>query len=172
MLFVAVPMLLLTGLAGCSQKENREQVATAGGNPAASASAAPDDAEQGRKFAKCMREAGVEMADPGPDGMVAMPATKADDQAAVKKMDAAMEKCREFLPTGGEPPKMSAEDLAKARDYAKCVRENGLPDFPDPDAETGAFTMKAGDDVEKLKRASEKCQQLGTGVMPGIRISQ
>lgn len=28
---------------------------------------------------------------------------------------------------------MTPEDMAKLRDYAKCMREQGLPDFPDPD---------------------------------------
>src|SRR6187551_2009729 len=100
MRLVAVPVLLLTVLGGCAEKENRQQVASAGGGPSAGASAPADEAAQGREFAKCMRSAGVEMPDPGPDGMAAMPATSADDKAGMKKMDAAMEKCREFLPTG------------------------------------------------------------------------
>lgn len=174
MLLVAVPVLLLTGLAGCTQKENREQVASAGGNPTAGASAPSDDAALGREFARCMRGAGIEMADPGPDGMVGMPATRVGDEAAAKKMDAAMEKCREFLPTGGEPPKMSAEDLAKARDYAKCVREHGLPNFPDPDPETGQFSLKQdqAEGMKDLAKASESCRQFGAGVMPGIQVSK
>jgi hypothetical protein len=174
MRLVAVPMLLLTVLGGCAEKENRQQVASAGGGPAASASAPADQAAQGREFAKCMRAAGVEMPDPGPDGMVGMPAMRADDKAGTTKMEAAMEKCREFLPTGGEPPKASAEDLAKARDYAKCIREHGLPDFPDPDPETGRFSLqgKESDGMKNLAKASENCQQFGAGVMPGIQISK
>jgi len=41
-----------------------------------------------------------------------------------------------------EPPAMSAEDLAKVGEYAKCMREHGLPDFPDAD-NTGRFRMPA-----------------------------
>ena len=173
---IAVPMMLLVAaLSGCAGDKKEQQVASVdGGKPSGGASAAPDDAAQGRRFAQCMRAAGVEMPDPGPDGMAGIPALAVGDEAAADKMDAAMEKCRELLPNGGEPPKPSAEDLAKARDYAKCVRENGLPSFPDPDAETGAFRLgpdKAGD-FDKLSEVSKKCPQLGTGVMPGIAVSE
>jgi hypothetical protein len=112
------------------------------------------------------------MPDPGPDGMAAMPAQAIDDEASAKKMDAAMEKCRKLLPNGGEPPKASAEDLAKARDYAKCIRENGLPGFPDPDAETGAFRLDRdkADSLDKLPEVAKKCPQFGAGMLPGIAV--
>jgi hypothetical protein len=172
---IAVPMMLLVAaLSGCAADDKGRQVASAGGDvkPSGNASAVPDDAAQGRKFAQCMRAAGIDMPDPGPDGMAAMPAQAAGDQAATNKLDAAMEKCRELLPNGGEPPKPSAEDLAKARDYAKCIRENGLPGFPDPDAETGTFRLdpdKAGD-LDKLSEVAKKCPQFGAGAMPGIAV--
>lgn len=174
MRLIAVPLLLVAAVSGCAADKKEQQVASAGGKPSAGASAPVDNAALGRKFAQCMRTAGIEMPDPGPDGMVAMPATAAGDEASGKKMDAAMEKCREFLPNGGEPPKASAEDLAKARDYAKCVRENGVPSFPDPDPETGGFKMDADDttDMEKLSKVGDKCPQFGTGVMPGIEVSR
>jgi len=173
---IAVPMMLLVvALSGCVGDEKEQQIASAGGGvkPSGGASVAPDDVAQGRKFAQCMRAAGIDMPDPGPDGMAGIPAQAAGDEVKVKKMDAAMEKCRELLPNGGEPPKASAEDLAKARDYAKCIRENGLPSFPDPDAETGAFRIdpdKAGD-LKKMSEAAKKCQQFGAGMMPGITVA-
>jgi hypothetical protein len=165
---IAVPMMLLVvALGGCSGDDRNPGPGARGG-----ASAAPDDLEQGRKFAQCMRAAGVDMPDPGPDGMAGIPALAAGDEAAAEKMDAAMEKCRELLPDGGEPPKPSAEDLAKARDYAKCVRENGVPGFPDPDAETGVFRIdpEQADDLADLEKATKKCPQFGSGMMPGIAV--
>jgi hypothetical protein len=174
MRLIAVPVLLLTALAGCAGKEDRPQVASAGGGPSAGPSAPADQAAKGREFARCMRAEGIEMPDPGPDGMVAMPAGRVDDKAGMQKMEAALEKCREFLPDGGEPPKATAEDLAKAREYAKCVREHGLPGFPDPDPETGQFRLGPGqsDDMKDLAKASENCRQFGAGVMPGIEVSK
>ncbi|HEX6681217.1 MAG TPA: hypothetical protein VF062_00365 [Candidatus Limnocylindrales bacterium] len=42
-------------------------------------------------------------------------------------------------PEQARPP-LSAEDQAKLREYAKCMREHGLPDFPDAD-NTGRFKL-------------------------------
>lgn len=167
---IAVPVLLVAVLGGCAAKQEGPEVASAGGNPAASAGApAPQDAAaQSRKFARCMREQGVEMPDPGPDGMVGL----AIDEANQEKVTAASNKCREFLPNGGEPAKMSAEDVAKRREFAECVRANGLADFPDPDPETGDFSVgkdKAGV-LDKLETVMPKCQQFGGGAMPAVRI--
>jgi hypothetical protein len=178
MRLIAVPLLVVAALSGCAADKDEQQIASAGGGgkPSAGASAPVDTAAQGLKFAKCMRAEGIEMPDPRPDGMVALPAVPAGagGEAAAKKTDAALEKCREFMPDGGEPPKPSPEDLAKARDYAKCVRENGIPAFPDPDPETGMFTFgkDATGDLDKLPAATEKCPQFGAGVMPGIGVSQ
>ena len=171
----AVPLLVLAALSGCAAEKKEQQIASAGGGTP-SASAAADDAAQGLKFAQCMRAEGIDLPDPGPDGMVALPAVPAGagDQAKAEKTDAALEKCHEFLPNGGEPPKASAEDLAKARDYAKCARENGIPAFPDPDPETGMFSFSkdAADDLDKLAKLGEKCPQFGAGVMPAIGVSK
>jgi hypothetical protein len=116
-----------------------------------------------------MRENGVEMEDPGPDGMMrGLEVNKANEA----KLTAASTKCREFLPNGGEPGKMPAEDVAKRREYAKCLRENGMPEFPDPDPETGEFSIgkdKAGA-LDKMDAAAPKCQQLGGNAMPAIRM--
>jgi hypothetical protein len=48
------------------------------------------------------------------------------------KVDAAMAACKKFLPNGGEPPKMDAAAIEQARQMSKCMRENGVPNFPDP----------------------------------------
>jgi hypothetical protein len=42
----------------------------------------------------------------------------------------------------GDRKEMSAADVAKARSFARCMREHGVSDFPDPDAR-GRFSMPA-----------------------------
>jgi hypothetical protein len=167
-------LVLVAALGGCAGEPAEQQVASAGGTvtPSAGAGQPVDRAEQGRQFAKCMRGQGFDMPDPSGDGMAPMPAMEAGDQAAMKKVEAALEKCREFLPDGGEPPKMSAEDIAKARDFARCARENGAPGFPDPDPQTGRFKLDPGaaEDVD-LSAVGDKCQQFGAGMMPGIEVA-
>ncbi|AGZ41744.1 hypothetical protein [Actinoplanes friuliensis] len=169
---MAVPMMLVPVLGGCGAAEDRPRVASAGRDGSAPASAPPaDDTQKAREFVKCMRAAGIELPDPRSDGMIAVPAQAAGSEGSpgAKKMDAAMEKCRDLLPAGGEPPKLSAEDLTKARDLSRCMRENGVPEFPDPDPETGAFAMTEDlGDNSKLGKATEKCRGVGPDALPGI----
>jgi hypothetical protein len=44
--------------------------------------------------------------------------------------------------SGGDRKQLSAGDIAKARSFARCMREHGVSDFPDPDAR-GGFRMPA-----------------------------
>jgi hypothetical protein len=57
--------------------------------------------------------------------------------------------------------------------YARCMRANGVPNFPDPDA-GGGFTFSpaggAGPSSPAFKAAQAKCQRymnLGAGLTPG-----
>jgi hypothetical protein len=155
--------LLLVGLAGCSVAAD-PGVATAGGDKATSGSATPvSDKEAGLKFAQCMRENGL------PD----FPDPKFDDNGELelnlpvgtdpKSVAVLQEKCKKYLPNGGAPEKMNPEDLKKIQAYAKCMRDNGMPKFPDPDS-AGDLSDKGLDPASsEFKAADEKCGQL----MPG-----
>jgi hypothetical protein len=170
---LAVPLLVVAALGGCGSSGTKKEVASAGGGPASSASAAPqDETELRRKFAQCVRAEGVDMPDAGPDGTIGLPAQKAGTKVseANAKMAAALEKCREFLPNGGEPPKLTPEDIAKMRDLSKCIRENGVPDYPDPDPETGMIELSGAAGDGKLQKAFEKCKGVGPDRLPGVRI--
>lgn len=129
--------------------------------PKASASAA---AANGREavlnFAKCMREHGVDMADPdvSGDNFAMMLPDGTDPRAA----QGAQEACKHLLPNGGEPDgKMNDPQMTqKMRDLAKCMRENGVPNFPDP-GDDGGVMFDAGSglnpDDPAFKAAQEKC---------------
>ncbi|MFE3447813.1 hypothetical protein ACFXJ8_02670 [Nonomuraea sp. NPDC059194] len=54
----------------------------------------PERRDQLVKFAQCMREHGVQMEDPGADGMIKMLGNQGDEQT----MKAAQEACKEFAP--------------------------------------------------------------------------
>jgi hypothetical protein len=60
----------------------------------------------------------------------------------------------------------SEKDLEEqALEYAECMRENGVPDFPDPQIEDGGIRMQIGGpdgelDPEALDKANEACQDL------------
>jgi hypothetical protein len=141
------------------------------------------------KFAKCMREQGIDMADPtfdadGKGGVsIGVDSKKGDGpptQIDEKKMDAADKKCQHFMDdVMGDAPQMSPEEQAKFRDqqldYAKCMREHDI-DMADPQIEfdgnkTKIMSGGPGKDAPhfdpesaKFKAANEACQsKLGEG---------
>jgi hypothetical protein len=175
-LLVAAPLLALgLALSGCAgQGGESPTVATAGnGAPAAEESAAPSDEDKAREFAACMREEGVDLPDPQP-ATGAGPGAKGGGGFAVKveggdkeKVNAAMEKCRPLLPNGGEMKPLTPEQLERQRELAKCMRANGVPDFPDPDPNGGGgmireFSQDKGDG-DAMRKAIEKCRGIAGG---------
>jgi len=133
---LALSLLLMAVPAGCARGSTDDTgVATAngGGNPTASASASAgtdDNTDMALKFAQCMRQNGITwFPDPKPGGGMSVGVPKGVDQA---KVDKAMEACKKYAPNGGVAPKPDAAMLEMARQMAKCMRENGVPKFPDP----------------------------------------
>jgi len=106
--------------------------ATPSAGPAATAAPDPDAPV---KFSRCMRENGITwFPDPGADGRMTVRMPPGTDKA---KMDKAQEACKKYAPDGGRPPKLTAADLEMARNMAKCMRANGVPNFPDPNPDGG-----------------------------------
>ena len=110
------------------------------------------------KFAKCMREHGIDMPDPtvGANGEVAVqiggPPGGANNPGKApdpKELDAANKACQHFMEDASksfDPP--SAEDQKKMQDsalaFAKCMRDHGI-DMPDPTfSDTGGFGISVG----------------------------
>jgi hypothetical protein len=115
---------------------------------AASANGQDKAFEGALKFAKCMRDHGVDMPDPkresnggislsGPPGGSR---TKLDDP----KMKAAQSACQKYMESGGGPPLDPAQQ-AKLQDafvaYAGCMRGKGV-DMPDPKVGSHGVEMR------------------------------
>ncbi|WP_320671157.1 hypothetical protein [Patulibacter defluvii] len=149
-------------------------------DPTAQADRAYDGA---LKFAKCMREHGVDMPDPkrqGNGGIAITSKRAGRDGPDDGKMQAADKACQKFLQEGAGPPPSPAEQ-AKMRDrflrYTRCMRQKGV-DMPDPQfSGDGAVTMRIGGpkgkagggprpDSPRFKRADEACHEL-LGEGPG-----
>lgn len=163
--------LLLTGtllLTGCGGGATGDGVATAGGAKGAKASAKPQpnkDAQQAMvDFARCMRKHGVNLPDPGGDGVTRL------DPADVppEKMEAAHKACQDKLPKGGAfegPGGMKIDPKAQERllKFARCMRQHGI-EMPDPSA-NGGLVVKRGEEggidpnSEKFKAAEKACQK-------------
>jgi len=163
-LAVIAPVLVFTVMA-CGGK-NDSDIPTANGGtatPKASASLSGEQKkEQTLKFAQCMRDHGVQMADPGggPDTAVTIGAGQAG--AADEKTKAALEACRQFMPNGGDLAKPNAQQLEQARKLAQCMRDHGVTTFPDPKPDGGLELGNSGIDPNDatFKAANEACKDL------------
>ena len=176
---LALGLLLVLAAAGCGKPSGADNgVATAGdgkASPTATASTGNGkrdpqaDQEAFLKFAQCMRDHGVPMEDPQFDGGgVSLMIPEGTDKA---KVDAAQGECKQFMPNGGEPPKLSPEDQERMRKYAQCMREHGITNFPDP-GEDGRMMIdgnKLGIDPqsEQMKAAEKACEQYDMGPKGG-----
>jgi hypothetical protein len=95
-----------------------------------------DKAFQGAlKYAKCMRERGIDVPDPQRVGQGGIKMTmKGGPNTNTAKVQAAEKDCRKYMQIGGGRAPSPAEQ-AKVQnamlDYAKCMRAHGV-DMPDP----------------------------------------
>ena len=99
---------------------------SASSSPGSSPSPAQPD-QNLLNFARCMRANGVpNFPDPKPGGGFSFPASPAPAFAAAKA------KCQKLLPNGGAPPQFDRQALGQLHQIAICMRQHGVPDFPDP----------------------------------------
>ncbi|WP_272473224.1 hypothetical protein [Baekduia alba] len=135
------------------------------------------------KFAKCMREHGVDVPDPerGSDGRITMKAGGPGKGPAPKsntfgpddpKFKVASQSCQKYMVAGGGKAPSPAEQ-AKRNDafigYARCMRSKGI-DFPDPQISGNGVKMMLGrgvrPDSPKFKAADKACHPLMAAVEP------
>ncbi|RSM74220.1 hypothetical protein DMB66_02080 [Actinoplanes sp. ATCC 53533] len=160
---LALGLLLTAAAAGCGPAPAGEEVASAGGAPTASASAAAAGGEDAPlKFSQCMREQGMTwFPDPKPGGGGLQ--IKVPKGTAKEKMDAAMAACKKWAPDGGERGPADPKQLEQARQMAQCMRDNGVPNFPDPDADGNMHVdgekIGAGPGDATFDKADEACSK-------------
>jgi hypothetical protein len=95
---------------------------SSGGNTTAS------KREQGVKFAECMRENGVsDFPDPNAAGEFVYGAS-----VTPAVFDKAVRACKALQPPGTLSAKRSPKQQSAGLKFARCMRENGVNDFPDP----------------------------------------
>jgi hypothetical protein len=161
----ALALGLLLTLAGCAAKTDTDGIATAAGKPTAkataTATAAVNDADAPLKFAQCMREHGMSwFPDPKPGAGMQLNIPFGTDKT---KVDAAMAACKKFMPNGGTPEKMNPAQLEQARQMSQCMRDHGITNFPDPDAngqiKIDGNKVGAGPGDPKFDAADKACAQ-------------
>src|SRR6266702_173055 len=91
----------------------------------------PSQREAARKYAQCMRDNGVpDFPDPDANGQLRGAGHEQQDNPTFQ---AAQEKCRALAP-GSEHQKSDPATVEQLRQFSQCMRDHGLPDYPDPDA--------------------------------------
>ncbi len=144
----AIAAVLISGLAGCG-----------GGSSKAASSSSPNANDKAVKFAQCMRQHGVPMADPT-DGQIRVQFTGGPDGQA--KADAAQQACKQYAPQQNLG-NQSAADRDKQLKLAQCLRQKGF-NVPDPQPGQGLRITSTGGPANgaKLDDAMKACQQ-GSG---------
>jgi hypothetical protein len=118
------------------------------------------------EFAQCMREHGVDMPDPGTGGRQVFKVGP-NEETTPEEMEEAQQACRKYQEQI-EPPELTEEQREEFREaalaHARCMRENGIENFPDPTiSESGEASLRLSKssginpESSEFKEAEEAC---------------
>jgi hypothetical protein len=172
-------------LGACSQPEGPTLPSVAGSGAASGVSAPSSSSvvaayvEAQRAWAKCMRDAGFDTTDPDARGEVKFGGNTAELKADSKFMAAQVSCAKLRFPVPKElirGPLLTAEQLVAWRAHAKCMRDNGLPSFPDPETDgegylrvpddRAALTVPTAQELATQRRAEQICAPVRNGKPP------
>ena len=121
--------------AGCGGSQSSSGTSTAAGTSSRSNStghtstAGHSPRERAVKFSECLRANGVsDFPDPNASGE--FPSYGVSVSPAVWRK--AVAACKALQPPGTLSAKLTPAQESAALEFAQCIRENGVPDFPDP----------------------------------------
>jgi hypothetical protein len=105
--------------------------------PIGSGSSDPTAANHAKavKFSECMRANGVSnFPDPDASGNLTIDQVANGSQIDTSSpaWQQAISACKSLEPSGFTGSKRTAQQQSAARQFAQCIRQNGVPDFPDP----------------------------------------
>jgi hypothetical protein len=165
--------------AGCGGGSSGAQVAQVGTtSSAASRSSSSGSSGRGNPtaFSACMRRNGVpNFPDPDSNGRIRITGGRdASGRTFGVETDSpqfrkAQRACRKLQPNSGKlSPEEQAREQQKALEFARCMRSNGVPKFPDPRfAPNGGTLLRIGKGVNpdspQFKAAQKACQKLVPG---------
>jgi hypothetical protein len=182
MLLWLLAALFIGALAACTQATDAG-IPTASESQAASSveansaqaettPAAEDPEDAALVWARCMRENGVpEFPDPDSQGRILLsPPGSIDPDSA--EFQGAREACLHLAPEGWGEAKVDPGDEEVMLEFASCMRENGLPDYPDPNAGLRIFgpDSKVDPNDPKVQAALESCKAILQDLQSGPQI--
>jgi hypothetical protein len=162
---IALAVVALIG-AGCSGN------GSSGGSKSAT--------NKAMKFAECMRDNGVS-AFPDPDASGELTIDAIANGSSLDTSTAEFEKaigaCRDLEPPGFTGHERSAQEQENGLEFARCMRDTGVKDFPDPAKDgplidTTRIPSAAGRGARSIpgfQAAVEKCHQALAAALGGQR---
>lgn len=158
----------------CSNDKPSENAVADVPSSKGTAKGAPPKGGSTLAYAKCMREHGISnFPDPNAQGLLDIDGNKVDMKSS--QAQAADKACKPLLPAVGnaKPPAGVKE---AALEYSKCMRKNGVPKFPDPNAEGGldinGETLGVDPNGDVFKGADKTCQPILEKVAGGPKEIQ
>jgi hypothetical protein len=131
-------------------------------------------AGKGEKFATCMRQNGVgQFPDPPASGNFTIDeiANGSSLNTNTPAFTHALSACKGLEPAGFTGSKRSSHQQSAALEFARCMRKNGVPDFPDPtpngpliDTNLIPSANRPGG-MSALNAAKDKCSGLASEVL-------
>lgn len=127
-------------------------------------------AQKGVKFSECMRSNGVPtFPDPGPSGDLTIDevANGSSINTSDPSFTQAFAACKRLEPAGFEGATRSVQQQAAALSFAKCIRANGVPDFPDPASDQPLVdtnhipSASTSSGMSILRAAMQNCSAMG-----------
>jgi hypothetical protein len=166
----ALAMVALIGVisAGCSDASSETGTGSGGGNTNAT------NHEKAVKFAKCMRDNGVmEFPDPPASGELTIDAISNGSSldTSTPAFKQAISACKDLEPSGFTGHKRGAQQQKDALEFAQCIRDHGVKDFPDPTpnaplVDTNRIPSAATDGgMSILNAAMQKCGDLAASIV-------
>ena len=132
------------------------------GTSSGSDTAANPNQEKAVKFAECIRGNGVsEFPDPDASGefVYGIKAGSSLDPSSAA-WQTAIAACRNLEPSDFMPTTFSTKQIEARDKFAQCVRDNGVPDFPDPTTHGPLVDVSNGSSNPELQAALHKCLRL------------
>jgi hypothetical protein len=129
--------------------------------------------EKAVRYAECMRANGVS-AFPDPDATGALTIDAVANNSSVDTSSAAFAQalgaCKGLEPPGFTGGKRTAQQQAAALEFAQCIRDHGVKDFPDPAPDqplVDTYRIPSSDTpagMSILNAAMQKCDASAAGV--------
>lgn len=130
-------------LTGCSSSP--------GSGPDSGSSHAAKDSDKWIDVARCMRALGHDMPDDG--------SAKIDSSTLEGSWSDDLADCQRKAGVRVTVPTTSAADRKQELEYAGCMREHGVSDYPDPSDDPDAITRYDGVHVDAYNAAAQTCEE-------------